>query len=175
MSRSDSCRRLFAAGLVACVAGVSCGTNLPGTTLGVYKVTGRLASNTCGAGLAAPDPWEFDVQLSETASMAYWNWMDASPLLSGPRTGAAAATLTGYQIANVDATNASMGPCDLQRYDDVEITFAAGRPPGSFQGAIHYAFSAQEGANCADQLSATGGTYAALPCSVTYSMTASRE
>jgi hypothetical protein len=175
MSRSGSDRCLFAFGFVASAAGASCGTNLPGTTLGTYKVTAELAANTCGAGLGAPDPWQFDVELSETASTAYWSWMDASPLLSGARSGPADATLIGYQIANVDATDATMGPCDLQRNDEVEIMLGAGTPPSSFQGTIRYGFSAQEGAACADQLSVSGGTYTALPCSVGYSMTGSRE
>jgi hypothetical protein len=101
--------------------------------------------------------------------------MDASPLLSGRRTSPMEATLTGYQVANVDATDAAMGPCDLQRSDTVNLAFGAGTPPGSFHGTIGYVFSAQEGADCADQLSASGGMYRALPCGVSYSITASRE
>jgi hypothetical protein len=37
-----------------------------------------------------------------------------------------------------------------------------------------YAFSAASGADCSDQLAAGGGSYAALPCSVTYSLSARR-
>jgi hypothetical protein len=174
MSRSGLGLR-FAVSVVASALMASCGTNLPGTTLGTYKAIGVLGANSCGGGLGAPDPWQFDVQLSETASMLYWNWMDASPLLSGPLTSPTDATLSGYQIANVDATDAAMGPCDMQRRDEVDISLAAGTPPESFQGTIRYAFSVQEGANCTDQLSASGGTYSELPCSLSYSITASRE
>lgn len=161
--------------LVASALVVSCGTNLPGKTLGTYAVTGVLGANTCGSGLGAPDPWQFDVQLSETPSMLYWNWMDAGPLLSGPRTDSVDATLIGYQIANVDATGAGMGPCDLQRNDEVDIELGEGPLPSSFEATLTYEFSAQEGADCSDQLSRAGGMYAALPCSISYSLTASRE
>jgi hypothetical protein len=130
MGRSVSGLYVFATTLVvAAVAGVSCGTNLPGTTLGTYKVTGTLTGNMCGEGIDAPDPWQFDVQLSETASTMYLNWMDASPLLSGPRTSPTEATLSGYQVANVDATGATMGPCDLQRSDLVKIVLGVDTPP----------------------------------------------
>ena len=176
MGRSVSGLYVFATTLVvAAVAGVSCGTNLPGRTLGTYKVTGTLTGNMCGEGIDAPDPWQFDVQLSETASTMYLNWMDASPLLSGPRTSPTEATLSGYQVANVDATGATMGPCDLQRSDLVKIALGVDTPPSSFRGTIRYTFSAQQGSDCTDQLTASGGTYSALPCGMSYSITASRE
>jgi hypothetical protein len=174
MSRSGLGLCRLAGAIVLAATGSSCG-NLPGTTLGTYKVTGVLSANTCGSGLGAPDPWQFDVQLSEAGSTLYWNWMDASPLLSGPLNSPTTASLTGYEIANVDATDAAMGPCDMQRNDAVEVMLGTGTPPASFQGTIRYAFSAQEGTDCSDQLRAAGGMYGELPCSVSYSITASRQ
>jgi hypothetical protein len=176
MPRSGQGARFVPIGVFMSAICASCGTNLPGTTLGIYQVTGVLRANSCGSGLGAPNPWQFDVQLSETVSTLYWNWMDASPLLSGPRAGPVGATLSGYQVANVDTTDAGiMGPCDLQRSDEVEVTLGEGSPAGSFEGTLKYVFSPQEGADCSDQLSVSGGTYGELPCTLSYSLTASRE
>jgi hypothetical protein len=161
---------------LAAVAGASAiagSCTLPGTTLGTYDVKGTLALDTCGG---APNPWAFSVMLSEEAMTLYWNWEDASPMLSGPITDADHAALTGYQVANVDTTDAgTMGPCDLQRNDDLVVTLGSGSPPGSLEGTLTYTFSAQEGANCQDQLSASGGTYERLPCTIRYAIAATRQ
>jgi hypothetical protein len=145
---------------------------LPGTTLGTYTVRGALESDTCGA---APNPWTFDVMLSRSGTTLYWSWLDASPILSGPITGEGDAALTGYQLHNVDSTEAGMGPCDLQRDDDLEVALGTSSPPASFDGTITYAFSVQEGASCSDQLTTSGGMYERLPCTVSYTIAAKRE
>jgi hypothetical protein len=154
------------------VSAVVASCRIPGTTLGTYDVKGTLAVDTCGA---APNPWAFSIMLSEEAATLYWNWEDASPMLSGPITGADHVTLTGYQVDNVDSTDAGMGPCDLQRNDDLIITLGAGSPPGSFLGTITYTFSPQEGANCQDQLPASGGTYDRLPCAFSYTLAGTHQ
>ena len=160
--------------LLASLACVACG-NLPGDTLGTYAVKGTLTSNSCGAGIGAPNPWEFDVLLSQTGSTLFWSWEDGSPLLSGPLLGTHA-TLTAYEIDNVDTRDGGvMGPCDLERNDDLSLTMGAGSPPGSFTGSVSYTFSAQEGANCSDQLSSAGGMYDRLPCSVGYTVSATHQ
>jgi hypothetical protein len=47
--------------LAAFSATASCQqTALPGTQLGMFKVSGTTTANSCGAGLEAPDPWVFD-------------------------------------------------------------------------------------------------------------------
>jgi hypothetical protein len=150
----------------------SCG-NLPGTTFGTYSVTGTLDSNTCGPGIGAPNPWEFSVLLSESGMILYWSWMDGSALLSGPVTVGGHASLTSYEVENVDTRDGGVqGPCNMQRNDQIDLTLAVGTPPPSFQGTASYVFSVQEGANCDDQLRASGGMYSQLPCSVSYTLTA---
>lgn len=153
----------------------SCG-NLPGTTLGTYAVRGTLDGNTCGLGIGAPNPWQFDVLLSETGTTLYWSWQDGSPLLSGPVTGGVQATLTSSEVENVDTLDGgTMGPCDLERHDSLALTLVQGTPPPAFGGTVSYSFSVQEGATCTDQLSKAGGMYAELPCSVSYTVTATHE
>jgi hypothetical protein len=151
-------------------------TALPGTLLGTYKVQASPQSNTCGAGLGAPDPWNFDVQLSESNSVMYWSWLDGTPPLSSALGASGTTTLTNTQSGNVDATaDGGVGPCTMQRNDTIEIALSSGSPPAMFAGTIQYAFSVPSGANCADQLAASGGSYATLPCTIAYTMTGARQ
>jgi hypothetical protein len=158
---------LSAGSVAACNA-----TPMPGTMLGTYKVTAQSTTNTCG--LDAPDPWAFDIQLSEEGTTLYWSWMDGSALLSGTAT-SSSAMLTSQVEANVDGTDAGAGPCTMTRIDDITVALASGAQPSSFTGTIDYGFQAVAGANCSDQLTNAGGQYGALPCTITYSMTAARQ
>jgi hypothetical protein len=159
------------AALLVSLAG--CGDGLPGTTLGTYKVTAQSQTNTCG--LAAPDPWAFDAELSQDGTLLYWSWMDGSPYVSGPVT-AQAATLLATEQANVDGTaDGGLGPCSLERDDTLALALANGSPPPTFTGSISYAITPTSGSACGDQLAGAGGQYSALPCTITYTMTASRQ
>jgi len=160
----------FAAALVACAD-----TTLPGNPVGSFKVTGTIQTNSCGAGLSPPNPWSFTVALSRQRSTLYWSTLDGSPMLSGAIDANLAASITEANSANVDSTDAGAGPCDMARNDTIKITLGAGVPTPSFSGTMQYDFSAAAGADCADQLSAAGGMYATLPCTVTYALAATRE
>lgn len=146
---------------------------MPGSQLGTYKVTSVTQSNTCGLG--APNPWAFSVQLSKNSGMLYWSFMDGSPVLSGPLN-AQSALIESAAQANVDgAPDGAPGPCVMGRQDSINVTLGAGSPPSDFSGTLSYAFSVPSGYNCSDQLVAAGGTYDALPCAITYSMTATHQ
>ena len=170
------------AGLLGVVA-AGCGNPLPGTVLGTYQVTAMAAANSCGSGLGAPSAYQFDVQLSETAtdSTLYWSWLDLTPIASGSLApvsstdSALQATLTDSQSSNVDATDAGAGPCTMDRDDTLVVTLGAGTPPGSFSGTLSYAFTAESGSDCSDQLTTEGGQYDTLPCTVAYTLTAARQ
>ena len=152
------------------VLGAACKeTALPGTMLGTYAVSAQSQTNSCGLG--APDPWQFDVQMSEDGVLLYWSWLDGTPPLSAPLSGTMV-TLLASQQANVDG---GLGPCNLERDDDVQITLGSGSPPTTFTGTIRYSFSAASGSDCADQLLSAGGQYASLPCTVTYTASANRQ
>jgi len=145
---------------------------MPGTPLGTYKVSGTSTTNTCGLG--APDPWQFDVQLSEQSATLYWSWLDGSPLLSGPL-GGSVASIISTNTVNADSTDAGLGPCNLTRTDTLTIAFPSGSPPPRFGGTIAYAYTVPAGSSCSDQLAASGGTFNALPCTVSYSVTGSLQ
>lgn len=148
---------------------------LPGQMLGTYKVTATSQTNTCGAGLAAPSPWDFDVQLSESGATLYWSWMDGSPPLSSTLSNSHA-NLTTTTSGNVDGTtDGGFGPCTMERGDDVGITLTTGSPPPGFNATIGYSFTVQQGSSCSDQLGSSGGMYDTLPCNVAYSAIGTRD
>jgi hypothetical protein len=144
-------------------------TALPGTQLGTFKVTATSSSNTCGLG--APNPWTFDVQLSQSGSTVYWSWMDGSATLSGPVDTQSHASIQDSLAGNVDGTDAALGPCTLDRADDLELNLGN----GSFTGTVSYSFTPAAGASCADQLTTSGGQFDTLPCTVTYSVSAAKQ
>jgi hypothetical protein len=142
--------------------------------LGTYAVTGMLAKNSCGAGLGAPSPWKFDVQMSEQGQKLYWSNLEGSPPLSNTLVNNAT-TITSTETSNVDGTDAGAGPCTMTRTDTLEVSLAQGSAPATFTGSLEYAFSVANGADCSDQLSANGGMYDTLPCSMSYTIAGSRK
>lgn len=180
---------------LACAIGLlaaSCNaTPLPGTQLGTYNVIGTLGTNTCGAGLGAPNPWSFTVQLSEDTSTTpptfYWLSSDGTQW-SNVMSSATQVTFSSSVTSNVDGvtttTDAGVsttteGACDLTQTTEVPITLAAGLPPTSFTGTVTYSFQAALGVSastdCTDQLASSGGTYDTLPCTASYSLTAKQQ
>jgi hypothetical protein len=162
-------RTLAALALGTTVVVACASTALPGTQLGTFKVTAQSETNTCGLG--APNPWTFDAELSQSGSTIYWSWMDGSPLLSGSLNAASQVSITDTVGGNVDGTDAALGPCTMDRYDDLELDLGS----GSFTGTLTYSFTVASGADCSDQLVASGGQYDALPCTVSYTVTASKQ
>ena len=161
---------VLAASIVALVAG--CGSAMPGGMLGTYKVVGQSQSNTCGLG--APNPWTFDVELSLQRQTLYWDWMDGSPLLSGTLSDAKT-TIAQSTTVNADSTDAGLGPCNLQTSSTFQLALGSGAPPGSFTGTMSYTYTPASGATCTDVLMSSGGMYDALPCTVTYTVSATRQ
>jgi hypothetical protein len=150
------------------------GNPLPGTMLGTYAVVAQSQTNSCG--LAAPDPWTFEAQLSQDGTTLYWSWMDGSPPLSNAMSASLQATLDASEQVNVDgAADGGLGPCTMVRNDTLQVDLGGGSPPSTFQGTIGYAFSVAPGWTCVDQLASAGGQYATIPCAITYSMTATRQ
>jgi hypothetical protein len=152
---------------------------LPGTPLGTYNVAGTLESNTCGAGLGAPNPWAFTVQMSEDATIFYWELSGGSEV-SGAMSSATQVNITSIQTANVDAPDAGLeGPCNLQGSTAIDLTLATSSPPATFAGTITYTFAAAAGVSstndCTDQLSASGGSYDTLPCTAIYSLAGTHQ
>jgi hypothetical protein len=172
--------RIIAAGAVAAAATSCAATSaLPGTSIGTYNVTGTLGTNTCGSGLGAPSPWTFTTQMSEDGTTLYWE-MSGGSELSSTMSSATQVDITSADSANVDGTDAGVpGPCDLQSTTVLDLALATSSPPSSFKGTLSYTFTAATGVSsatdCTDQLSASGGLYDTLPCTISYSLVGTHQ
>ena len=148
----------------------------PGTKLGTFHVTAKLTQTTCGA---TPDPWEFDVRLNHEGSMLYWVQTDAPPIEgqvdASARTQLAAELVLEVRPADVKAKREA---CTIARRDVLAVTLAdANAQPTSdpallqsFTGSLVYTFTPTSGSDCSDQVTASGGDFATLPCEVRYDL-----
>ncbi|MDP9152197.1 MAG: hypothetical protein M3O36_19910 [Myxococcota bacterium] len=180
-SASAEARRHASAAIGACalVAACTAQASLPGTALGTYNVTGTLGTNTCGSSLGPSNPWTFSVSLSKDGTTLYWENTSGSGQLSGALNASGMATLTTTITANVDASEAGAGACYLQDTQTIALALASGSTPSGFTGTFTYAFAVATtiatSVNCGDQLASAGGPYATLPCTVAYSLKATRR
>jgi len=140
---------------------------MPGTPLGTYTIQAAISQNTCGAGTGAPDPWTFDVELSREPDQLHWR--QKGVILSGSLDDARQAKITSTQRGQVG--NDGKANCSMERTDTVLVTLGQEDPP-TLSGTISFSFKSDGSAACEGQLLANGGIYTALPCQLTYAMTA---
>lgn len=149
----------------------------PGTKLGVFHVTAKLVTTTCGP---TPDPWEFDVRLNHEAQTVYWVQGGApiQGIVDATTARTELTTVTTHDVRPADA-RARRPACAIVRSDVLAVTLAdaEARPAGdpsrvvTFSGALVYGWTPTEGSDCADQVTGTGGDFASLPCEVRYEVT----
>jgi hypothetical protein len=149
----------------------------PGEPIGAFHVTAKLAQTSCGP---TPDPWEFDVHLRHDATTLYW--VQGGLPVSG-KIDASHATLSASVSTTLRDANAKtkLPACVVTRADTVEVSLEQGDGPASdpstadaFTGSIAYKFQPSADSDCSDQLTETGGDFAALPCDVSYTLVAKR-
>jgi hypothetical protein len=152
----------------------------PGTALGTFRVDAALTSSTCGD---APNPWSFEVRLAHEGPTVFWI-QGGAPIegkLDEATKSVKLASRSEQTVRAADA-KAKLEACVLAREDalDVQLADAAGATLGdasaatAFKGTLTYRFAPLQGADCSDQVAEAGGGYAALPCAVTYAVTAVR-
>jgi hypothetical protein len=164
-------RRLRSAVVLPCAALVLCCSGKdpynPGTSLGVFHVEGKLTTNACAAPDQVPDPWEFDVKLSQDGSTLYW--IQGGLPVQGHLDASSHTTLTSSGTTDLRPGDAGVSGCSLTREDTLDARFA-GSPFVAFEGTLTYAFSATSDSDCSDQLAQAGGGFSILPCQVVYSI-----
>jgi hypothetical protein len=160
----------FAAGTAVSVASLACDNPNPGVPVGSYAVTSALSENSCGSGVAPSDPGNFDVTISNSDGVYYWFPDTGGSSVEGKINSARTVSSSEVVADNVDGTEAGAGPCTMQRSDTLTYTMGTGAVPASLTGSYSSVFSTASGATCTDQLATHGGAYAALPCTVTYSL-----
>jgi hypothetical protein len=167
-----------AVALAACVANSS---SLPGTSLGKYDVVATLGTNTCGSGINASNPWDVTVELSKDGTTLYLANTDGSDEVSGTLdSNGTTATLISAVTANVDGSDAGgPGPCNLTLSTSFALTLSSDSPPKTFAGTAAFTYSVATAVssttNCTDQLASSGGKYSTLPCTVNYTLKATRQ
>jgi hypothetical protein len=152
--------------LVACIA-----QHAPGTPLGTFAVDGALKTQTCGAQMQSQvvDPWSFDVRLSRSGSTVFW-LQDAAPPLSGLIDPSGNVTMKATQT--YDLRGGDAGPyCGIVRSDTFTAALGTAPSPTSFTGQIAYHYDLADGSDCGGLLDAQFG---AIPCDVSYDLTAKR-
>ena len=146
----------------------------PGESIGAFHVTGKLVSTTCGK---TPDPWKFDVRLRHERNTLYWVQGDAP--ISGQVDPSAKAVLKSSDVKTVRAADpkSQRAACAMSRADVLTVVLAPVVAPAtdlhgatSFKGTLTYHFDATDGSECDDQLEASGGDFAVLPCDVHYDL-----
>ncbi len=163
----------------------------PGQQVGTFAVNASEGPNTCGAGaLGSPSAYMFNVTMSVEGSTIYWNEGNGAPVVPG--TLAADGVTFSFETtsitdmrASVDTSTASsssstggvpLPPCSIERADTGTGTLV-GNSTGvtSFSGTLTYAFTPTTGSNCLDLIENVSPTFATLPCSMSYSMSGSRQ
>lgn len=179
---SLQCSAVLALLLSQLAACVTASSSLPGTALGDYSVVDTLDSNTCGSGISAKNPWNFTAEVSQDGTTLYLANKDGSDEVSGSldSTNAQSATLVSAVTSNVDGTDANNpGPCNLTLSTSLNLTLSAESPPKTLTGKATYTYSVATAlsstTNCTDQLSSLGGKFSTLPCTVEYTLKATRQ
>ena len=148
----------------------------PGTQLGTFTVDATLTTNDCGIDPGA-SPWVFTVKIGVDPGTI---WEQGSAPVAGKFTAAHVATLNSTSTLAVGGAGVDAGgACVMERDDALSATFvpdpAIAGNYESFSGTLAYTFKEWAGSgDCSGQLSANGGQYAKLPCTMGFEISAKR-
>jgi hypothetical protein len=148
---------------------------IPGDLLGTYSVTGSLVKSSCGdGGLAATDPWSFEVKLSRFHEDLYWiNGREVIPGDIDPD-GVTFAFSTRVEGEVVPAGR-GRAACTLNRADSAEGHLSSETlDVEGFDATLRFDFSPLEGSDC-EAIIGTPEGVPGLPCSVSYDLTGKRK
>ena len=166
------CVRVLRLPLLAALAMVAACTGTdpynPGTPIGSFHVVSTLTASTCGN---APNPWEFDVKLSSDHNTLFWKQGDAP--VAGTMDPTSHVSMSATTAATVIPPNPRTNPtgCTIGRTDSLAISLT-GAPISAFAGTLSYTFEAANNTDCSAAIGAEG--YAALPCTVSYTIAATK-
>lgn len=169
-------RGVVCAVLLLCVGCVGHGQDAyePGDRLGTFHATGNLTNDTCQAPvLGVTSQWQFDVKLSREANTIYWlNGEEAIPGTIASD-GTSFAFQSGVDVTLQAAQGAQAG-CVILRSDTASgVLSSSSTDVSSFAIGMSFGYSIETGSECAGWVGVQGG-FAALPCMVSYNLTAER-
>jgi hypothetical protein len=174
--RSDSATvALAAATLVALPCLTSCtGKDItnPGESLGTFAVDAHRLTATCGEAQTPPDPWRFDVKLSQEGRTLYW--VQNRVPVSGTLDGANHAQMKTSDTRVLREPTKTQAECVVRRDDQLDAQLDAKSAVATkldvkrFSGTLRYLFTPETGSDCLDQISAA--TFDTLPCEMSFQL-----
>lgn len=172
MGRRTATLALFAAPVLMATAVACLGKDPynPGTSLGSFHVDGKLQANACGGSVGAPADWQFDVKLATDPHVLYW--VQGGLPVQGTLDAKSHARLESTSSQVVHDADSGARYCAIVRKDTIDITLSPDET--QFTATLVYEFRAADGSACDDQMSASGGPYATLPCTVGYALTGTK-
>ena len=148
----------------------------PGEQLGTFHVTGTRTSNTCGEGALGSTPtWEFDVDLAREDGVFYWD--NGAQIVVGTlaEDGVTFSIEAAVVIDMRGEENLAYPPCSIERRDVAAGALASeGEAVEEFEGSLSYRYAPTLDSECVDLIEGEVPIFAALPCSMTYEMQATR-
>jgi len=179
MRRSVVCASLFLCASVLS-SGVGCvghaqDAHEPGDRLGTYHATGKLVSDSCQAAvLGVTSDWQFDVKLSRQSHTLYWlNGAEAIPGTIASDN-VSFGFESGVQVT-LQAARGAVPGCVIERSDNAsgKLSSSSTTDVRRFNVDMSFTYAVQPGSSCAGFVGVEDG-FAALPCKVSYSLTAER-
>lgn len=143
----------------------------PGTSLGTFRIDATLTAESCGPQDGFPNPWTFNVDLSEDPGILYW--IQGGAPVEAPITADGHATLQSSGSYPVTAATPKFAGCTLVRSDVFAAALPATGEVTSFTGTLAYTYSVEDGSDCASMIGVQGG-FANLPCEIHYDVTGTR-
>ena len=176
---SFSAGNTFLVSLAGALVFVGCGDGKvdphhPGELLGTYEVTATRETTTCGENaLGSPATWEFEVRLSRGDGDLYWDsGAEVTPGTLGSD-GRRFSFVTSLVVdMRAGETPSNLPPCTIVRGDRAEGLLD--EDAGGFTGELAYSFTPLQGSDCGDLVTGAQPTFAALPCTMTYVLSAER-
>jgi len=141
----------------------------------MFRIDAKKKSASCGGDVI--DPWRFDVRFSRDHSTLYWvqNRAPISGAIAADRT----VKIDTSASTIVRPATKTAAACSVTRADSLTAALGPDEPLGdagtggfsSASGTLTYAFSADEGSDCADL---ADPNLSVLPCAIVYSFNATK-
>jgi len=175
MGLSARCHALVGALVLAGCGDGSVDPHHPGADLGAFRVEATRKTNTCGDSAlgGAPATWSFELRLRRGDGVMYWdNGVEVIPGGLGAD-GQSFSFDTGIIVDMRAQGGAGLPPCSVARRDRASGTLDA--EDDAFTGSLAYDFAPTQGSDCADLVTGEMPSFAALPCSMSYELDATRS
>jgi len=168
----------------------------PGVSIGTFQITGSLDQNGCGAAVPALDPISFSVELRDDLGRGVWV-QDEGPIQTGIRMPDGAYRFRYGATVPVIAPQPGYRGCNLQQVEFIEVRIEPYESDGeeeppirtpiggedadggvvvendidlALEGLSEIQYTPTSTSDCSPLPVVNGGPWAALPCTLTYTL-----